>query len=120
MTPFPTLTMAMAAGALVLASTAVAGPAQNCDDMRSDTRALLEETRDDLAWEARNTRGIERFTLTEDERRVQEMIDSLQRGQNVDTAEIDVSISTADGRIVRVANNAWPGRTLGVRTTPFS
>lgn len=51
--------------------------------------ALLESERQELAWQGQNTKGAEKARLRSDEALVQDLIDGLQRGENVDPAEVD-------------------------------
>jgi hypothetical protein len=51
--------------------------------------AALEDSRQGVAWEARNAKGADRQLLREEEQRLQDLIDGLQRGDKVDQAEID-------------------------------
>lgn len=57
-------------------------------DAKSDA-ALLESERQELAWQGQNTKGVEKARLRTDEALVQELIDGLQRGDNVDPEEVD-------------------------------
>lgn len=51
--------------------------------------SLLESSRQDLAWQGQNAKGSEKAQLRSEEARVQELIDSLQRGDKVDPEDVD-------------------------------
>jgi len=51
--------------------------------------AALENARQEVAWKAQNAKGMDRQLLREEEQRVQDLIDGLQRGDKVDQAAID-------------------------------
>jgi hypothetical protein len=75
--------MMMAAAALLaLAATVEAA------DAKHDT-TLLEDERQEHAWAAQNAKGVDKAAHHAEEQRVQELIDSLQRGERVDTSEVD-------------------------------
>ncbi len=71
-----------AAAILALATTAGAAD-------RGHDAALLESERQELAWQAQNAKGIDATQLRQEEDRVQDLIDGLQRGDHVDTDAID-------------------------------
>ena len=51
--------------------------------------AALEDSRQELVWESRNAKGVDREQLRDEAQRLQRLIDDLQRGGKVDPAEID-------------------------------
>lgn len=95
-----TVAMTITAAAL-LACAATAGADERSTMMRSNTTvrstttdatydaALLENERQELAWQAQNAKGVDKAQLRSDEARVQDMIDDLQRGERVDPEEVD-------------------------------
>jgi hypothetical protein len=58
-------------------------------DASKKDAAALEDSRQAVAWKARNANGADRQLLREEEQRLQDLIDGLQRGDKVDQAEID-------------------------------
>lgn len=95
-----TAAMAITAAAL-LACVGTASADERVTTMRTNTTvrstttdatydaALLENERQQLAWEAQNAKGVDKAQLRSDEARVQDMIDGLQRGERVDPEEVD-------------------------------
>lgn len=63
-----------------------------CSTPRNDA-AALEDSRDRVAWEARNAKGADRQQLRDEEQRLQGLIDELQRGGRVDPDEIDRTLN---------------------------
>ncbi len=61
----------------------------------ADTRdvASLEDSRNQLAWEANNARGVDKLQLKEEEQRLQDMIDTLNGGGRVDPSEVDRALN---------------------------
>ena len=85
------MTMTIAAATLAIASNGWA--AAPCCAAKSDVAAALENSRQNLAWEAHNAKGVDKDALRDEEQRVQGMIDALQRGDKVDPAEIDHTLN---------------------------
>jgi uncharacterized protein YlxW (UPF0749 family) len=71
----------------MVATVAAAGP-------KSDV-AALEDSRDTVAWQANNAKGVDRTQLNAEAERIQSLIDTLERGGNVDAAEIDHTLNRA-------------------------
>lgn len=57
-------------------------------DAKADA-VLLERERQELAWQGHNTKGVEKARLRSQEALVQDLIDGLQRGDNVDPEQVD-------------------------------
>lgn len=55
--------------------------------------AALEDSRDQVAWQARNTKGVDQQQLKKEEQRLQGLIDSLNRGGQVDSSEVDRALN---------------------------
>jgi hypothetical protein len=81
MQKFTGMTM-VAAAVLALTTTAMAAE-------RNQDAAMLEDERQEHAWMAHNAKGVDKTAHREEEHRVQELIDALQRGERVDAAEVD-------------------------------
>jgi hypothetical protein len=80
-------TLSLTVSMLSLATLVAAAPPP-CGPARNDA-ALLEDTRDRVAWEAHNAKGVDKQQLKEEEHRLQWMIDELHRGGRVEPDDID-------------------------------
>jgi hypothetical protein len=89
-----TFARTMLFGISMLSVAATAGAAANdpCPNPRNDA-ALLEDSRDRVAWQAQNAKGVDKHQLKAEEERLQGLIDELQRGGRVDAEEIDRSLN---------------------------
>jgi hypothetical protein len=80
-------------GVSLLAIAATAGAAgPPCGSPRNDA-ALLEQEREQVAWEAHNAKGVDKQELKAEESRLQWMIDELNRGGHVDPADVDRTLN---------------------------
>ena len=70
----------------------LAGSAGAAEATKSDV-AALENSRDNVAWQAQNTKGVEKQQLREEQQRLQGLIDSLNQGGRVDPAEVDRTLN---------------------------
>ena len=75
-------TMVVATGLFLLVGTAGAAS-------QSGDAAMLQDERQEHAWAAMNAKGVDKTKHREDEQRVQNLIDALQRGERVDPAAVD-------------------------------
>ena len=75
--------MMMGLAGLVIATTVGAAEAPKND------AAALRDSQQNLVWEARNAKGVDRQQLREEAQRLQLLIDDVERGRKVDPAEID-------------------------------
>ncbi len=81
-------TMTFAVSLLAAAATAgAAGPP--CANTPRDDAALLEQSREQVAWEAHNAKGVDKLQLKQEEARLQWMIDEMHRGGRVDAEDVD-------------------------------
>ncbi|MBY0275842.1 hypothetical protein K2Z84_10895 [Candidatus Binatia bacterium] len=86
-------TLAVAAGLLAgLAGTALAG--QTTTSTKSEKQALIE-ARKELSARAAGTKGAARAHYDLDRRRVDGLIDALERGQRVSPEEIERAVGEA-------------------------
>ena len=83
------LTRTMILGLAMLSLAASAGAAEA---PKRDV-AALENSRDTVAWQAENAKGIDKQQLKDEERRLQGLIDSLNQGSRVDPSEVDRSLN---------------------------
>ena len=81
------LTQSMLTGLAMLSLVGTAGAADKRDV------AALEDSRDQVAWQAQNAKGVEKQKLKEEEQRLQGLIDSLNQGGRVDPAEVDRALN---------------------------
>lgn len=82
-----THTMVLGLAMLSLAATVGAAEAPKRDV------ASLEDSRDMVAWQAQNAKGVEKQQLREEEQRLQRLIDSLNSGGRVDASEVDRALN---------------------------
>jgi hypothetical protein len=82
----------MAAGLAAVALAALAGAAE---PPQRDIPAL-EDSRNALNWEADNATGVDRERIRGQAHEVQQMIDRLQRGEQVDQHELDRLLNRTD------------------------
>ena len=74
----------------LLAAAATAGAASPpCGPAPRNDAALLEQSRQQVAWEAHNAKGVDKVQLKAEEARLQWMIDEMNRGGRVDPADVD-------------------------------
>jgi len=95
--------MAMGLAILSIAATVEAGdrPSVQVQTLRpgpgyqapKNDVAALEDSRDMVAWEARNAKGIEHQQLRAEEQHLQGLIDSLRDGGRVDPSEVDRALN---------------------------
>jgi hypothetical protein len=79
----------MIVGLAVLSLTATAGAAES---PKRDVRAL-ENSRDNVAWEAHNAKGVHKQERRDEAQRLQGLIDTLNQGGRVDPAEVDHTLN---------------------------
>ena len=77
---------------LGVAMLSLAGSAGAAEATKRDV-AALQQSRDDVAWQAQNTKGGEKQQLKDEERRLQGLIDSLNQGGRVDADEVDRALN---------------------------
>lgn len=77
---------------LGLAILSIAGTVGAAEAPKRDV-AALEESRDAVAWEARNTKGVDQNQLREEQQRLQGLIDSLNQGGHVDPSDVDRALN---------------------------
>jgi hypothetical protein len=77
---------------LMLAATAQIARAEMTRPVRPDVVAA----RDTLAWRAQNSKGIQSQNLRSEERKLDTLIDDLERGRSVDPREIDRVLERAN------------------------
>lgn len=82
-----TLTQSMLIGLAMLSLVGTAGAADKGDV------AALEDSRDQVAWQAQNAKGVDKQELKEEEQRLQGLIDALNQGGRVDPAEVDRALN---------------------------
>lgn len=82
-----TKTMTLGLAMLSIAATVGAAEAPKSDV------AALEDSRDQVAWQARNAKGVDQTQLQTEEQRLQGLIDSLQHGGRVDPSEVDHALN---------------------------
>lgn len=82
-----TLTQSITIGLAMLSLVGTAGAADKRDV------AALEDSRDQVAWQAQNAKGVDRQELKEEEQRLQGLIDSLNQGGRVDPSEVDRALN---------------------------
>ncbi len=75
-----------------IAMLSVAGVVHAATAPKHDVQAL-ENSRDDVTWEAQNAKGIDQQDRRDEAQRLQGMIDTLNRGERVDPAEIDRTLN---------------------------
>ena len=73
---------------------ALPGTAHPAEQPKHDV-ALLVDSRDALTWEAQNATGVDRNRIRGQAREMQHMIDRLERGEQVDEAELDRLLNRA-------------------------
>lgn len=79
---------------LGLAMISIAASAGATEPRESDVSAL-QDSRDVVAWQARNAKGVDQDRLRSEEQRLDGLIDTLQRGGQVDPSEIDRTLNRA-------------------------
>ena len=77
---------------LALAATAQIARAEMTHPVRPDLLAAQQT----LAWRAQNTKGIQSETLRSDGRKLDTLIEDLERGRSVDPHEIDRILERAN------------------------
>lgn len=77
---------------LGVAMLSLAGSAGAAEATKRDV-AALENSRDAVAWQAQNSKGVEKQQLRDEEQRLQGLIDSLNQGGRVDADEIDRALN---------------------------
>lgn len=82
-----THTMVLGLAILGFAATVTAAEAPKSD------AAALEDSRSMVAWQAQNAKGVDRAQLKQEEQRIQDLIDNVQRGGQVDTHDIDRTLN---------------------------
>ncbi len=82
-----TKTMTLGLAILSIAATVGAAEAPKRDV------AALEDSRDQVAWQARNAKGVDQQQLQTEEQRLQGLIDNLQQGDRVDASEVDRTLN---------------------------
>lgn len=82
-----TRTMVLGLATLGFAATVTAAEAPKRD------AAALENSRDAVAWEAQNAKGVDKAQLKQEEQRIQDLIDNVQRGGQVDVDDIDRTLN---------------------------
>ena len=78
--------------ALALAASAQIARAEMTHAVRPD----LANAQQTLAWRAQNSKGVQREALSSEERKVDALIDDLERGRSVDPREIDRALERAN------------------------
>ena len=82
-------TRTMVLGLAMLSITATVGAAEA---PRNDVTAL-QDSREMVAWQARNAKGFDQQQLRTEEQRLQGLIDNLQQGGRVDPSEVDRTLN---------------------------
>ena len=77
---------------LGLAMISIAAAVNAAGAPKSDV-AALQDSRDVVAWEARNAKGVDQGQLRSEEQRLERLIDTLQRGGQVDPTEVDRTLN---------------------------
>lgn len=77
---------------LGLAMLSLAGSVGAAEAPKRDV-AALENSRDQVAWRAGNAKGVDKQQLKEEEQRLQNLIDELNRGGQVDSSEVDRALN---------------------------
>ena len=77
---------------LGLATLGFAATVHAADAPRRDA-AALENSRDAVAWQAQNAKGVDKTQLKQEEQRIQDLIDNVQRGGQVDVDDIDRTLN---------------------------
>ena len=86
-----TFTKSMILGLAILS---IAGTVSAAEAPKRDRDVTaLENSRDALAWQARNTKGVEQNQLREEQERLQGLIDLLNQGGQVDPSEVDRALN---------------------------
>jgi len=78
--------------ALAVTATTPVFAGEMAHSVRPDLRAAQQR----LAWEARNSKGVQRETLNSEERKLDAMIDDLEHGRSVNPAEVDRALERAE------------------------
>ena len=84
-----TFSQTMVIGLAILSLTGTVGAAES---QKRDI-AALEDSRDMVAWEAQNAKGVDKQELKEEEQRLQGLIDALNQGGRVDPSEVDRTLN---------------------------
>jgi hypothetical protein len=79
----------MVLGLAMLSLAATVGAAEG---QKRDVTSL-ENSRDTVAWQAGNAKGVDKQQLKEEEQRLQGLIDSLNQGKQVDPSEVDRALN---------------------------
>ena len=79
---------------LGLAMVSIAASVGATEPRKSDI-AALQDSREVVAWQARNSKGLDQGQLRSEEQRLDGLIDTLQGGGQVDPAEIDRTLTRA-------------------------
>lgn len=79
---------------LGMAMVSIAASVGATEPSNSDV-AALQDSRDVVAWQARNAKGVDQSQLRSEEQRLDGLIDTLQRGGQVDPSEIDRTLNRA-------------------------
>ena len=82
-----TLTQSIMIGLAMLSLVGTAGATDKRDV------AALEDSRDQVAWQAQNAKGVDKQDLKEEEQRLQGLIDTLNQGGRVDPSEVDRALN---------------------------
>lgn len=84
-----TLTKAMTLGLVMLSFAATVG----ATEAPQRDVAALEDSRDQVAWQARNAKGVSQQERRGEAERLQGLIDSLNQGGRVDPSEVDRALN---------------------------
>ena len=84
-------TSTMVLGLIMLSIAASVGATEPA---KSDI-AALQDSREVVAWQARNSKGVDQDQLRSEEQRLGGLIDTLERGGHVDPTEIDRTLNRA-------------------------
>ena len=77
---------------LGLAMLSLAGTAGAAEAPKQDV-AALEDSRNMVAWQAQNAKGVDKQARQDEEQRLQGLIDSLNQGGRVDASEVDRTLN---------------------------